>query len=170
MTEIVDGVLADPQGYREKALKQTFSTVHGFHGIAEPPDTSFLEWFKKRYPQHEPTLTFLRKSPVGQQEPNFIHTDTDMGDVTAILYLNPEPPAEDGTSFWERADGAIEGGILVGEEGKDLSKWSLRGTVPAAFNRALIFSAPLFHSRAIEANYGKGNEARLIQVLFARRK
>jgi len=35
---------------------------------------------------------FIRQSPFRQEEPNFIHTDEMMGDITCILYLNQFHP------------------------------------------------------------------------------
>ena len=63
----------------------------------------------RMFPAATPTLSFFRKSPAGQEEPHWIHTDVDMGDWTALLYLNPDPPAGDGTVFWTHlATGARE--------------------------------------------------------------
>lgn len=152
-----DGVIQEPDAYRQKALASQFGSVSfgevTFHGISEAPDNRFAIWFANFFPRHIMTLTFLRKSPLGQVEPNFIHSDEEMGDVTAILYLNPDPPKADGTVFWKRHANA----------------WESTEKVDAKFNRAVVFDAQLHHSRSIERNYGSGNDARLIQVLFAKR-
>jgi hypothetical protein len=152
--EVIDDVLLDPLKYREYALQSEFNSISfgatTFHGIAHAPSTELAAWFSDRFPEYEPKLTFLRKSHLGQVEPNFIHDDSEMGDVTAILYLNPDPPKEDGTSFWKKT-------------GDD---WKHEKTVEAKFNRAVVFSSEIPHSRAIPENYGFGNSARLIQVLF----
>lgn len=154
MIEVFDDVLLDPLKYRECALQSEFNSISfgpvTFHGMAHAPTTELAVWFVDKFPEFEPALTFLRKSPFGQVEPNLIHDDREMGDVTAILYLNPEPPKEDGTSFWKQT-------------GAD---WKHEKTVEAKFNRAVVFSAEIPHSRAIPENYGFGNSARLIQVLF----
>lgn len=117
------------------------------------------------------TLSFFRKSPLGQEEPHFIHTDIDMGDWSAILYLNPDPPEGDGTSFWTHtASGAIESLIPHerSEEGRTAIGWELRQHVQARFNRLVIFPSSFFHSRAIPENWGEGDEARLTQITFGR--
>lgn len=173
MIAVHDGVVPDPHAYRAMALAQPFRAVdvgHAvFEGIAPAQDTTTLAWLAAAYPSFRPTLSFFRKSPHGQDEPNFIHTDVDMGECTVILYLNDPPAAGDGTSFWRHRDcGAVAGGLLTGDAGKDLSAWECWRTVPAAFNRAVVFDAPFFHSRAIRENYGQGDEARLIQVVFGR--
>lgn len=171
MIAVHDGIVADPVAYRARALAQSFDSVdvgHAmFHGIAvcEAPDV--IDWLAVAYPTLEPTLSFFRQSPAGQDEPNFIHTDVDMGDVTVIVYWNDPPADGDGTSFWRHRDcGAVTGGLLTGDAGKNLDAWECWRTVPAVFNRAVVFDAPLFHSRAIRENYGQGSDARLIQVVF----
>lgn len=170
MIAVFKDVLREPEVYRTQALASTFQSMtfgdSTFHDIGLPPDSSFPVWFAKHFPDYEPTVTFLRKSPKGQAEPNFIHNDVDMGDVTAILYLNADPPREDGTSFWEN-NGHRLGPLMAGDKGKT-GDWQCWRKVEAGFNRAVVFSAPLYHSRSMRENYGEGDEARLIQVLFAR--
>jgi hypothetical protein len=66
--------------------------------------------------------------------------------------MNPEPAEGDGTAFWE----------------KDGGEWKMTHLVQAKFNRLLTFNADLHHSRALFNNYGEGDGARLIQVIFLR--
>jgi hypothetical protein len=104
-------------------------------------------------------------------EPNDIHTDVDMGEWTGLLYLNPIPPEKDGTDFWRhRASGTIESAVPHERsiEGRDRDRWELELHVPAEFNRLLLFDSRLFHSRAIHENYGAGDSARLVQVVFGK--
>lgn len=124
-------------------------------------------WISKRL-HLTPTLTFFRKSPEGQVEPNYIHHDAPMGDWTGILYLNETPAHWDGTLFWTHVDGA-ERSTSEDDKSSDWDKpekWKLSHAMQAKFNRLLLFEAPLFHSRSIKANYGHADDARLIQVVF----
>ncbi len=173
---ILDHALKYPHAYREAALRREFKTFDFghcvFHGIAlcgiVNELTKCLYEFK---PQLAPTLSFFRKSPLGQVEPHFIHSDVDMGDWTAILYLNPLPPDEDGTDFWtHRESGAIESAIAHerSAEGRDRTKWELREHVSGRFNRLLLFPSPYFHSRAIFENWGSESAGRLIQEVFGK--
>lgn len=148
---VFDDFLQDPYDcLAEAKLREFRSYSFGddtFHGIAPggvDPISNALRTFGL-----SPSVSFFRRSPHGQVEPNFVHTDEMMGDWTAILYLNPEPPKGDGTIFW---------GLLEMDKPERL--------VEAKFNRMVLFDARLRHSRAIFENYGEGDSARLIQVTF----
>lgn len=172
---VIDDVLRYPERYREEALAHEFRDwpigSHLFRNIARTDDLSLPTLLEDLLlPGAISTLTFFRKSPYGQAEPNLVHSDAEMGDWTAILYLNPDPPADDGTQFYlHKPSGLREGAWLEFEtDGLDRSRWRMWRGVQAKFNRLLIFRASLFHARAIEENYGEGDEARLTQVVFGR--
>lgn len=179
MIEVFDNVLVDPMAYRAAALALPRHSVPvgpaTFHGIAPAIDATLSRWVEMQYPGRETTLSFFRLGQRDQVEPNFIHTDRDMGDWTAILYLTPDPPAEDGTTFWRhRSTGetrsTANGDALLSEwlAWRDLSQWEIVERVPAQFNRAVVFPADRFHSRSIPENYGIGDAARLIQIAFGK--
>lgn len=178
---VLDGFLPDPLCYRAGALSGEFRSYefpdeqgkpYYFHGISIPAGLDLVpSKIRGMFPAAMPTLTFFRKSPDGQQEPHFIHTDVDMGDWSAILYLNPDPPAGDGTTFWtHKATGEIENPIchLRSKEGRSAEGWELREKVAAKFNRLLVFPSSYYHSRAIFDNWGEGEDARLTQVTFGK--
>jgi hypothetical protein len=155
MIRILDDVLPDPMAYLAEARRQVFRNVTAgpdmFRGIAYALRRDVAEIAEAQTGAHA-VLSFFRRSPFGQAEPNFVHSDEGMGWFTAIYYMNPAPPEGDGTKFWERDGGG----------------WKETRLVPARFNRLLIFDASLPHSRAIFENYGEGDGARLIQVIFLR--
>jgi hypothetical protein len=94
-----------------------------------------------------------------------------MGEWTALIYLNPDPPLSDGTVFWRHlVTGAIESAIAHerSREGRTKEGWQRWNKVRAKFNRLLLFPATFFHSRAIAENWGEGDAARLTQVVFGR--
>ena len=114
LIEVFDDVLSRPREYRTWALTQPFSTfdIAGelWNGIALVSDDTVPSLVRERIPGVRSHLTFVRRSPLGQAEPNFIHSDETMGDWTAILYLNPSPEAGDGTTFWRfRPAGDVHG-------------------------------------------------------------
>lgn len=175
---VFDDVLPDPDTYRAAALARTFETVDvgaQFHGIAFCGDEPTIPaWIAARFGLPS-VLSFFRQSPEGQIEPNFIHTDCDMGEWTAILYLMPNPPAGDGTTFWRhRPTGQIatltgatsEDNLAEVLAWRDVGQWEPWQTVAARFNRLVVFPSTYYHSRALEANYGAGDTARLTQVTF----
>jgi hypothetical protein len=162
-----------PEAYREQALGLEFRSYEiggdTFHGIAMPTPPDIAAFIQKTYPQAVPTLSFFRKSPEGQTEPHFIHTDVGMGSWTAILYLTPEPPAEDGTTFWvHKASNTLESAEPLEhlEEGSTASGWTPWTKVTAMFNRMVMFPVEFYHSRSIFENFGEGDTARLTQVVF----
>jgi hypothetical protein len=75
-----------------------------------------------------------------------------MGDLTCLLYLSKSHPKEDGTTIYEDDE------ITKNMEFR------------SKFNRMIIFDAKLFHSRNILSNFGVNKSARLIQVIFLKKK
>lgn len=173
--QVFDNVIANPDEYLQAAQRTEFKTFdfgedEKFHGIALAGDLMELpRWISSRFPMLAGTVTFFRKSPFGQIEPTFIHTDFGMGEWTGILYLNRAPAEGDGTVFWKhRETGKIASDEVFDGSGQfsDIAKWEQWQHVHAAFNRLLLFPARYFHSRALFANYGNDKDARLIQVVF----
>ena len=175
---VYDGVLPDPEAYRRWALSLPYTSLTvgaaTFHGMASCDDTALADLIQQAHPRTVPGVTLFRRSPAGQVEPSFIHTDRDMGDWTGILYLTPDPPEADGTVFYRhRGTGAYgsqaEDAASVRQEWQDWrdeTQWAPWTRVAARFNRLVLFPAPLFHARAIPENYGTGDDARLIQLVF----
>ncbi len=176
---VFDDVLPDPEAYRAMALAQPFGDVTvgnaTFRGIASCPRLDLLDWIAEQFGDVGKVTTFFRLSPAGQPEPNYIHTDRDMGAWTGIFYLTPQPADGDGTTFWRRVgSGEYQSTGTTMDEllpewlaWRDLAQWEPWQTVAAKFNRLVCFPAPLFHSRALFDNYGHTqDDARLIQVCF----
>ena len=180
--KIFDNFLPDPEAYRRVALDREFRTYdfetgqpggqsETYHGIATPTPNIVPARLVEMFPAVTPTLSFFRRSPAGQVEPQWIHTDVGMGDWTALLYLNPDPPAWDGTVFWRYLPtGATESAVPDerSEEGRRPNPeiWKLWRRISARFNRLIMFPSTYFHSRAIFANWSAGDDARLTQVVF----
>lgn len=168
MIRVIDDVLFYADKYREQAVQAKFEEVLGFPGIAK---VDGQDWFAKTLAAMAQVPiriehSFFRRSPVGQREPNYIHTDQDMGQYTAILYLNYTHPEDDGTYFWKSRETGRLTGTCTSEYGKDVNNFELIRKVPMRFNRAVIFDSRLFHSRGLESNFGTDENARLIQTVF----
>jgi Family of unknown function (DUF6445) len=176
---VFDDVLPDPVAYRAAVLAQPrrsheLAPEVVFHGIAPAPDRSLADWIEAHFPQLAATMSVTRLSPLGQIEPNAIHTDCDLGEWTGILYLNPDPPEGDGTTFYrDRATGAevstaatLDQKLDEGFAWREAELWEPTQTVAAQFGRLVLFPSAAFHSRAIFENYGTGTDARLVQIVF----
>lgn len=153
---IIDNVLHNPKEYVSDILSNGFQDVFDqekvFKGIQPRNlDDEFAQKVLSLFPDYKITWNFVRQSPYGQEEPNYIHTDEMMGDITVILYLNEKPPNTDGTTLYD-------------EEDKQAC------VVYSKYNRMIAFDSHTAHSRNIFKNFGVGNDARLIQVIFLKEK
>jgi len=150
-----DNVLKDPKEYVADIHKYGFQDVadgdNVFRNI-QPRDIydEFSQYVTAVFGGYKVNVNFVRKSPLNQEEPNFVHTDEMMGDITCILYLSEDAPNEDGTTIYD-------------EEKKPLA------VVYSKFNRMVAFNSDLLHSRNLFENFGEGEKARLIQVIFLKR-
>ena len=173
-----DDLLPDYLAYVQAARQRTYETITigpaVFRGISVCLDPWVPDLIQQRYPTLTPTISLFRLSPLGQLEPSYIHTDRDMGDWTAILYLTEDPLKGDGTVFWRHRETGHTASVAQAPQEfyaewaawQDRERWEPWHIVHAKPNRAVIFQGPLFHARAIEANYGEGSQARLIQTVF----
>lgn len=151
-----DNIIKDPISYVSDIH------LHGFQDVADgdnvfkniqPRDANdeFAVYCRELFNGYKVAFNFVRKSPEGQKEPNFIHTDEMMGDLTCILYLNEQSPNADGTTIYDNDEKPIF-------------------TMYSKFNRMIAFSSVLPHSRNIFENFGQGENARLVQVIFLKAK
>lgn len=173
--QVFDNFIRLADKYREFALDQEFRSYDFghcvFHGIGVHNTQRGLAQLMNTVPEFVPHLSFFRKSPLDQQEPNDIHTDIDMGELTAILYLNENPPVGDGTAFWKHKTLGTTGSFVPHEHSKEgtcRENFEQIRLVEAKFNRLLVFKSHLFHSRSLYRNWGTGDEARLTQVTFGK--
>ena len=146
-------VIENPKQYVSDIHKLWFLDIkYGdqiFKGIQprDSDDDEFAEVCLRLFPNTIINYNFVRQSPYKQEEPNFIHSDEMMGDITCILYLNESPPVNDGTIFYNNNN-------------------EVSVEVKAEFNKMIAFDSEVKHSRAIFDNYGMGRDSRLIQVIF----
>jgi hypothetical protein len=150
-----DNVIKNPEKYVEDILKQNFQNFDDngiiFKNVQGRSNDEFENVVLQLFPNYEAKWNFVRKSPLNQQEPTFIHNDAAMSDVTVILYLNKNHPDNDGTTIYD-------------EENKPIC------AIYAKFNRMIAFESELMHSRNIFENFGEGDSSRLIQVIFLKQK
>lgn len=107
-----------------------------------------------------PNTTYCRVTNVGTERA-YIHSDRETGAHTCVLYLS-EHDEQYGTAFYRHvptglyAMPSFEEIAAMGEAGEQLKRdmvertpenWQLVDRVAGRMNRALVFNAPLFHSR-----------------------
>lgn len=118
-----------------------------------------------------PNSMFFRVTNKGMEKA-YIHSDRMSGAHTCIAYLSEHEGEETGTAFYKHIPTGLtempnfydmhEQGIL--EElkqdmvSRDPAKWEQVGFVAGKYNRALIFKAPLFHSRFPIDGIGDSND------------
>lgn len=117
-----------------------------------------------------PNSMFFRVSNV-DSERAYIHSDRSQGQWTCVCYLS-EHEDEYGTGFWKHKETGLiempEEWMTDEAKAKEMvegssSKWELRDVCAGAFNKAVIFKAPLFHSRLPMTGIGTGEtDGRLI--------
>jgi hypothetical protein len=148
---IIDDFLDNPNDHLEEILNGEFidydSNVGVFKNIQSRHFDLVSDKLLDLFPNTSVGYNFVRMSPEGQQEPNFIHNDSMMGDLTCLLYLSKDHPVEDGTTIYDSSN---------------LKCIDIR----SKFNRMVVFDSNLSHSRNIFSNFGEGKSSRLIQVIF----
>jgi hypothetical protein len=151
-----DNIIKDPLSYVSDIH------LHGFQDVADgeytfkniqPRDKNdeFAKYVSELFLGYKVDLNFVRKSPLNQEEPNFVHTDEMMGDITCLLYLNEQAPEDDGTTVYD-------------ENKKPLL------TMYSKFNRMIAFNSDAPHSRNLFHNFGEAETARLVQIIFLKVK
>jgi hypothetical protein len=150
---VIDDFLEDPHGHVEDIFKNEFIDYQSESGIfrnIQVRDDDVQELIHGVLPDYDVAHNFARMSPYGQIEPNNIHNDEIMGEITCILYLSRDHPSDDGTTIYDCEDKMVD--------------------VRSKFNRMFIFDSSLYHSRNIFSNFGVDKSSRLIQVLFLNKK
>lgn len=153
---VVEDALKYPNEYVSDIHLHGFEDLadgeHVFRNIQSRGDNDdFAKLVSELFPDYGIAFNFVRKSPLNQEEPNFIHSDEMMGDITCILYLNEVSPVEDGTTIYD-------------DDKNPLVK------VYSKYNRMVAFGSNMLHSRNLFENFGEGQNARLVQVIFLKAK
>ena len=152
----IDNVIKDPTEYVTNILNNKFQDFYDGDDLfknVQPRggNDEFAKFVLSLFPSYTISLNFVRKSPLNQKEPNYIHKDNMMGDVTCILYLNESAPKTDGATIYdgERIPLCV---------------------VYSKFNRMIAFDSDSFYSKNIFKSFGKKNDYRLVQVIFIKEK
>jgi hypothetical protein len=152
---IYDDVIKDVDAYVSDIYSNEFEDISDgvdtFNNIQIRDNTDeFSKFVLFLFNEYEIFLNFVRKSPLNQLEPNFIHSDEMIGDITCVLYLNKERPEDDGTTIYNK------------DHTPKLRIYSM-------YNRMVCFNSGELHSRNIFENFGTEDTSRLIQVIFLKK-
>lgn len=151
---VYDNVLENPDSYVKEILSNGFEDVQIgndlFKSVKQKNGDDITDFLWDKFPGHYVALNFVRQSPQYQKEPNFIHTDEMMGELTVITYLNKKVFKNDGTTIYNN----------------DLKPICV---LNADYNRMVVFESYLNHSRNIYENFGNKDSSRLIQVTFLKK-
>jgi hypothetical protein len=147
---IINDFLSDVDTHIDNIFSNDFIDIEGFKGIQLREDI-VGDTILSLFPDYEIAYNFARLSPEGQVEPNYIHSDEMMGELTCVLYLSKEHPEYDGTTFLDKNN-------------------DTQLVVRSKCNRMIIFPSVISHCRNIFSNFGSGKKSRLIQVLFLNKK
>lgn len=112
---------------------------------------------------------FTRAMPLGHEAPNKVHSDIEMGCLSAHVYLSEFIPQGSGTSFWIHRDhGMDSAGVPAGSfDGNDMSQWEKYLQVEAKTNRIVVHSAAAWHCAEPMSGFGVDiTEARLVMTCF----
>lgn len=183
---VVDGFCEDPERVRQSALAagidtwrpnkgEVGSSVYegmgfwGEHGIMLRALMRAVGGFVV------PNAMFFRATNAGMEKA-YIHSDRQSGNHTCVAYLSEHDELSGTAFFRHKRTGLVEmpslqdmqaAGILdelkADMVSRDPDKWEQVDFVRGAYNRALIFNAPLFHSRyPLEGIGGAPEDGRLV--------
>jgi hypothetical protein len=181
---VFDDFLADPDAVRQSALDSGFGSWKPSKGeVGSSVYTGMNFWGDHAAPLKAiakalgqaiyPNSMFFRVTNL-DTEGAYVHSDREAGDYTAIVYLSKHETDLSGTGFFRHIETGMTAMPSFEEMRKDLEwfarfktemvegkpeHWALTSLVPGTYNRALIFEAPLFHSRIPKHGFGDTPEA-----------
>ena len=167
---VIDDFCDDPERVRKSAFAAGFDTWNPNKGKVGSSVYEGMGFWGDHAPMIRslirsvggvviPNSMFFRVSNVGMERA-YIHSDRHAGAHTCIAYLTEHDEAS-GTAFYrhkrtgltemptfeEMADMGIEEELKQDMVSRDPAKWEQVDYVRGQYNRALIFTAPQFHSR-----------------------
>lgn len=177
------GSFSDPLSIRAKALSMEFAPLPlqgvEFYRFA-PLEGHLMDQEQIRFlglnGMTHVGSAFRLTLPSDPPNPTYIHSDFRIGKKTVITYLNPDPPADSGTSFWEyqmpslaRASEQLDAEILerLDADSFNVERWNYSFMVEGTFNKTVVFDSQLFHATEPQRGFGSTtSDGRLILVSF----
>lgn len=177
---VVDDFLDDPISARTEAVRSPFVFHDGPDGgkyrvALVSPEDAIQRIEVALSSSVEEQFSFVRLDLKGELPYSYCHADKICASHAALLYLNLAPQCFGGTAFYrhklglyEMPDDADEKMCsLIGNDGRDPSKWDMSGFVGMRFNRLVVYPTNVFHSRYPHEAFGSGPaDGRLVWVSF----
>lgn len=174
---VIEDFLPDPDAVRQAGLRMEYEDWEGPDGavykrIARVEVKQVREMLEAMFGQIDLLGMAYRLNYKNEPPNQSIHSDMGWGTHALVLYLSDGPS---GTAFWQHtATGAnriLPGDMELFEQIKDdfenEDAWDQRAFVKMDYNKALIYSGELFHSRYPFKAFGDSPEnGRLILVAF----
>lgn len=179
---VVDNFYKDPDGVRELALKKEFIEDNRYYKGSRTQDkyitAGLIEEFSRLMDHdiedwdNQPMNAIFQKT--NQNDPLVYHSDTQ--DYAGAIYLTPDSPSDQGTSFWRhKGTGCRRPPQHFLEQRKDITSddvyndntllvreaWDLIDQIGAVYNRLVIWDAKMIHSAT-----SYGSDERLVQLFF----
>ena len=140
IVNIYNDVLTNPDQHVREVLDLGFEDFimggYTLKSIKDRGRDKIAEFLLAEFPKYSLATNHVRQSPKGQKDPNFIHSDEVMGDLTAITYLNKDVNSKDGTTLYDDSKNPM-------------------CILKAAYNRMVVFDCPIKHGRNIRENDAK---------------
>lgn len=189
---VIDNFVENPLLEREKALQQKYEPIThngiNYRGICLTQDDDSVSKISELVQQKFSSTTVMYRRYLEQEvNETYIHSDSQIAHVTAILYLSEPAQCYGGTAFWRHKgynfettpthDDLIKAGLKdepetfkkLYDDGFQENLWSCLGLVPMKFNRLLIFNSARYHSRYPMKSFGDSlANSRLIKVFFCK--
>lgn len=124
-------------------------------------------------PAFTPVLSFARYSPKGGNPPHWAHSDRNIAQFLALIYLNEGEAEKFGTcvlkhrelGFDSHPESDFEKSILISHANKR-DEWEVIFECPAKFNRCFILNADLVHAATGEHGSTRDNMRLVVSVFF----
>lgn len=178
---IQDDFFEDGKQTRNLILSTTFQDVTSPVDLVTYPDInlsipdSVKEEFLSKLSEImcskiQPNFLFARAMIHDRPVPHKVHSDFNMGDYSAHVYLSLDWPEHSGTSFYKHDSEGYEG-MLCTDWSKinhnSLSCWSKYAHVEAKFNRVLVHDSKHWHMAEPHNAWGDSPEnGRLVLTCF----
>lgn len=149
-----------------------------YPNIARLPESVVAEIYENLQtivgPAFTPVLSFARYSFKDGNPPHWAHSDRNIAQFLALIYLNDDKEAEKfGTCtlkhrelrFESHPDTDLEKQVLISHANKR-DEWDVTFECPARYNRCFILNADLVHAAMGEYGSSRDNSRLVVSVFF----